>query len=37
LAPVVAINGEFHAGVTADKIRKIIKQYNKQRRTMATC
>lgn len=29
LAPVVAINGEFHAGVTPDKIRKIIKQYSK--------
>ncbi len=30
LAPVVAINGEFHAGVTPDKIRKIIRQYNKE-------
>ncbi len=30
LAPVVAINGEFHAGVTPDKIRKIIKQYNNE-------
>jgi NADH-quinone oxidoreductase E subunit len=30
LAPVVAINGEFHAGVTPDKIRKIVKQYEKE-------
>ena len=30
LAPVVAINGEFHAGVTPDKIRKIIRQYEKE-------
>ena len=30
LAPVVAINGEFHAGVTPDKIRKIIKQYREE-------
>jgi len=30
LAPVVAINGEFHAGVTPDRIRKIIEQYRKQ-------
>lgn len=30
LAPVVAINGEFHAGVTPDKIRKIIKQHRKE-------
>jgi NADH-quinone oxidoreductase E subunit len=35
LAPVVAINGEFHAGVTPDKIRKIIAQYNKQLETEA--
>ncbi|MBN1514785.1 MAG: NADH-quinone oxidoreductase subunit NuoE [Phycisphaerae bacterium] len=30
LAPVVAINGEFHAGVTPDSIRKIIKSYAKK-------
>ena len=30
LAPVVAVNGEFHAGVTPDDVRKIIKQYNKE-------
>ena len=30
LAPVVAINGEFFAGVTPDKIRKIISQYSKE-------
>lgn len=27
LAPVVAINSEFHAGVTPDSIKKIMKQY----------
>jgi NADH-quinone oxidoreductase subunit E len=30
LAPVVAINGEFHAGVTPDRIRKIIEQYRRE-------
>lgn len=30
LAPVVAVNGEFHAGVTPDGIRKIIKRYRKE-------
>ncbi len=30
LAPVVAINGEFHAGVTPDSIRKIIRSYAKK-------
>ena len=29
LAPVVTVNGEFHAGVTSDRIRKILKQYSK--------
>ncbi len=30
LAPVVAINGEFHAGVTPDSVRKIIRSYAKK-------
>jgi NADH:ubiquinone oxidoreductase subunit E len=30
LAPVVAANGEFHARVTADSMKKMIKQYRKQ-------
>ena len=30
LAPVVAINGEFHAGVTPEKIRRIIERYRKE-------
>ncbi len=30
LAPVVAINGEFHAGMTPDKTRKVIQQYARQ-------
>jgi len=28
LAPVVAINGEFHAGVAADAVQKILRQYD---------
>ncbi len=27
LAPVVAVNNEFHAGVTPDSIKKILKKY----------
>ena len=27
LAPVISINGEFHAGVTPDKVRKILNSY----------
>jgi len=30
LAPVVAINGEFHAAMTPEKIRKVLNQYRKQ-------
>ena len=30
LAPVVAINGEFHAGMTPDKTRQVIQQYARQ-------
>ena len=30
LAPVVAINGNFHASVTPDSVRKIIRQYDQQ-------
>lgn len=30
LAPVISINGEFYAGVTPEKIRKIISQYKKK-------
>lgn len=29
LAPVVTMNGEFHADVTPDSIRKIVKRYGK--------
>ena len=29
LAPVVTVNGDFHAGVTPDSVRKILKQYSK--------
>lgn len=29
LAPVVTMNGEFHAAVTPDSMRKIVKQYGK--------
>lgn len=29
LAPVVAVNGEFHASMTPDKTRKVLKQYGK--------
>lgn len=30
LAPVISVNGEFHAAVTPDKVRKIIKTYRKK-------
>jgi len=30
LAPVIAINGEFYAGVTSDKVRKILKTYRRK-------
>lgn len=30
LAPVICINGEFHAGVTADKLTKIIADYRRK-------
>ena len=30
LAPVICINGEFHAKVTATSIKKIIEEYKKQ-------
>ena len=29
LAPVICINGEFHAGVTTQKVDKILNQYRK--------
>ena len=28
LAPVVTVNGDFHASVTPDSIRKVLKQYD---------
>ncbi|MBN1154791.1 NADH-quinone oxidoreductase subunit NuoE [candidate division KSB1 bacterium] len=30
LAPVISINGEFFAGVTADKVKKILKSYRRK-------
>lgn len=33
LAPVISINGEFHAGMTAEKVDKLIKEYRKQGET----
>ena len=30
LAPVISINGEFYAGVTPDKVRKILRTYRKE-------
>ena len=30
LAPVISVNGEFHAAVTPDGVRKILKTYRKQ-------
>ncbi|HDQ45667.1 MAG TPA: NADH-quinone oxidoreductase subunit NuoE [bacterium] len=30
LAPVIAVNGEFHAGVTPEKIKEILRTYRKQ-------
>lgn len=30
LAPVICVNGEFHAGVTPDKLPKLLAQYRKQ-------
>lgn len=30
LAPVIAVNGEFHAGVTPDKVNKILDTYRKR-------
>lgn len=30
LAPVISINGEFYAGVTPDKIKKILRTYRKE-------
>jgi len=30
LAPVICINGDYHAAVTPDGVRKIIKDYRKQ-------
>lgn len=30
LAPVIAINGEFFAGVTPEKVKKIIKSYRRE-------
>lgn len=30
LAPVIAINGEFYAGVTPDKVRSILKSYRRK-------
>ena len=32
LAPVISVNGEFHAAVTPDNARKIIKTYRKRAR-----
>lgn len=29
LAPVISINGEFHAKVTADKLRKLVEDFKK--------
>lgn len=36
LAPVMAINGEFHAGVTFDKLPKILNEYRKKAPLVAT-
>lgn len=30
LAPVISVNGEFHAGVTPDSIRRIINEYREK-------
>ena len=30
LAPVICVNGEFHAGVTPDKVRKIVSSYRQK-------
>lgn len=30
LAPVIAINGEFHANVDSDMVRKILREYKKR-------
>lgn len=30
LAPVIAINGEFYAGVTPDKVKSILKSYRRK-------
>ncbi len=30
LAPVVTVNGEFHAGVTVDKVKKLVKSETKR-------
>lgn len=30
LAPVIAINGEFHANMDNDKVRKLIREYKKK-------
>ncbi len=30
LAPVIAINGEFYAGVTPDSVRKILRKYRRK-------
>ena len=30
LAPVISINGEFYAGVTPDKVKKILKSYRRK-------
>lgn len=30
LAPVLCVNGEFHAGVTPDKLRKILAHYRQE-------
>lgn len=30
LAPVIAINGEFHAGVTSDRVKRIVGAYRRK-------
>lgn len=30
LAPVIAVNGEFHAGVTPDRIKRIVASYRRE-------
>jgi NADH-quinone oxidoreductase subunit E len=36
LAPVIAVNGEFHAAVTSDRLPKILKEYRDRATAIAT-